>query len=160
MTFTREPISEVLVHELVRFVDERGFLLETFRMDVLPQDLRPVMSYVSYTEPGVTRGPHEHACQTDVFAFVGPANFKVVLWDNRKQSATYGHKMALFAGQDSPRLLVVPPGVVHAYQNVSRTQSGMVINYPDRLYGGWHKKEGVDEIRHEDQQDVFYLDFG
>ena len=35
----------------------------------------------------------------------------------------------------------------------------MVLNYPDKLYRGWGKKEEVDEIRHEDKEDEFYLDF-
>ena len=35
----------------------------------------------------------------------------------------------------------------------------MVLNYPDRLYRGLDKKEEVDEIRHEDNEDEFYIDF-
>jgi len=34
----------------------------------------------------------------------------------------------------------------------------MVLNYPDKLYRGQGKKEEVDEIRHEDKEDEFYLD--
>jgi dTDP-4-dehydrorhamnose 3,5-epimerase len=52
----------------------------------------------------------------------------------------------------------VPPGVVHGYINIS-DRDGMVLNYPDKLYKGWGKKEEVDEIRHEDKEDEFYLDF-
>jgi dTDP-4-dehydrorhamnose 3,5-epimerase len=54
--------------------------------------------------------------------------------------------------------VVVPPGVVHGYKNIS-DRDGMVLNYPDKLYKGWGKKEEVDEIRHEDKEDEFYLDF-
>jgi len=35
----------------------------------------------------------------------------------------------------------------------------MVLNYPDKLYRGWEKKKKVDEIRHEDKKDIFYLHF-
>jgi dTDP-4-dehydrorhamnose 3,5-epimerase len=31
------------------------------------------------------------------------------------------------------------------------------LNFPDRLYAGWGKKEPVDEIRHEDQESEFKL---
>ena len=47
---------EGVVIKLVKRVDERGFLIETFRIDELPEGLQPLMSYVSYTEPGITTG--------------------------------------------------------------------------------------------------------
>jgi len=159
MTITSALIDGVVVKDLRKLVDERGYLVETFRVDELPTGLRPEMSYVSSTEPGVARGPHEHAAQTDVFAFVGPGNFRVVLWDNRQGSPTRGHRMTFYCGEDRPAVVIVPPGIVHGYLNVSRTQRGWVLNFPDKLYKGWGKSEPVDEIRHEDQQDEFYRDF-
>jgi dTDP-4-dehydrorhamnose 3,5-epimerase len=45
-------------------------------------------------------------------------------------------------------LLVIPAGVVHAYQNVG-TELGLVYNFPNRLYKGPGRAEPVDEIRHE-----------
>jgi len=54
---------------------------------------------------------------------------------------------------------IVPPGVVHGYKNVSKTTRGMVVNYPDKLFMGWGRKEAVDEIRHEEENDSpFTLD--
>ncbi|MFW6139261.1 MAG: dTDP-4-dehydrorhamnose 3,5-epimerase family protein [Spirochaetota bacterium] len=159
MEFTEGRINGVHVQDLVKYLDERGFLIETFRKDQLPEGLVPVMSYVSYTEPGVARGPHEHRHQTDIFSFLGPGNFKLKLWDNRIGSTTRANTMTVFAGEDRPVLVVVPPGVVHAYLNISRTARGMVINYPDRLYRGEGKTQQVDEIRHEAQGDEFYRDF-
>jgi len=150
VTWSKGQIDGVIIKKLVKFLDRRGFLCETFRLDELPPDLKPVMSYVSYTEPGIVRGPHEHIEQTDIFAFVGPGNFFLKLWDNRKGSVTYGNCLEIFAGRDNPLTVVVPPGVVHGYQNISLTERGMVLNFPDRLYMGWCKKETVDEIRHED----------
>jgi len=159
MDFKSGDIEGVSITPLKKWVDERGFLIETFRADQLPEGLNPVMSYVSYTEPGIARGPHEHENQTDIFAFIGPGNFMIVLWDNRKNSNTYLNKMIVFAGEDNPLQIIVPPGVVHAYRNVSKTTRGMVLNFPDRLYAGWGKKEKVDEIRHEDSEDEFFMDF-
>ena len=159
MDFKSGDIEGVSITPLKKLVDERGFLIETFRADQLPEGLNPVMSYVSYTEPGIARGPHEHENQTDIFAFIGPGNFMIVLWDNRKNSNTYLNKMIVFAGEDNPLQIIVPPGVVHAYRNVSKTTRGMVLNFPDRLYAGWGKKEKVDEIRHEDKEDEFFMDF-
>lgn len=147
-------IDGVFIKNLVKHVDERGFLVETYRLDELPPELTPVMSYVSYTEPGVSRGPHAHRYQTDVFAFLGPANFLVRLWDNRPNSPTYSNFLQFYAGQDNPLLVVVPPGVVHGYKNVSRIQMGMVLNYPNRLYRGEGRQQGVDEIRYEELIDT------
>jgi len=153
MEWTKGEIEGVIIKKLVKHLDKRGFLTETFRIDELPENLKPVMSYVSYTEPGISRGPHEHKYQTDIFSFIGPGNFLVRLWDNRKSSKTYGNYMEFYVGKDNPATIIVPPGVVHGYKNISNLEQGMVINYPDRLYMGWGKKEPVDEIRHEDTPD-------
>src|SRR4030042_3670143 len=157
--FKKGLIKGVLVDKLNKLIDSRGFLLETFRTDNLPDDLRPVMSYVSYTRPGVSRGPHEHLVQTDMFCFMGPGNFRIKLWDNRKDSRTYKYCMEIVGGKDNPIRVIVPPGIVHGYKNISKETNGMVLNYPDKLYRGWDRKEEVDEIRHEDKEDEFYLDF-
>ncbi len=148
--WTKGQIDGVLTKKLVKHLDERGYLCETFRSDELPSDLKPVMSYVSFTEPGIARGPHEHLEQTDIFVFIGPGNFKVKLWDNRADSATYKKWMEIYAGKDKLLLVAIPPGIVHGYKNISATERGMVLNYPDRLFMGPGRQEQVDEVRHED----------
>jgi dTDP-4-dehydrorhamnose 3,5-epimerase len=159
MEFHKGQIDGVVVTPLVRHVDERGYLMETFRADTLPDGILPAMSYVSVTEPGVERGPHEHAAQTDIFAFPGPGTFMIVLWDARPGSPTRGARMRLFGGGDAPVSVVVPPGVVHAYRNISHTERGVVLNYPDALYAGRGRKEPVDETRHEVEGDEYFKDF-
>ena len=159
MKFKSGEIEGVIVKKLTRFSDERGYLVETYRTDNLPNKLKPMMSYISYTKAGIARGPHEHEKQTDIFCFMGPGNFKIKLWDNRKNSKTFGNYTELIGGKDSPLQVVVPPGVVHGYKNISEVEIGMVLNYPDKLYGGLNKKEKIDEIRYEDKEDGFYLDF-
>lgn len=116
-----------------------------YREDQLEPGRRPVMAYVSQTLPGVARGPHEHREQTDYFAFFGPGDFRIYLWDARHAGATSGHKMTLVAGESNPQVVIVPPGVVHAYKNVSQVP-GLVFNCPNRLYAGEGKKGPVDEI--------------
>ena len=148
--YTKGRIHDVVLKPLSKFLDERGWLAEMFRIDELPDGFRPEMAYISMTVPGVARGPHEHVDQTDYFCFIGPGNFKVYLWDSRKDSPSYGTKQHLFCGVDSPLAIIVPPGVVHAYKNVS-SENGIVFNAPDRLYAGTGKSCPVDEIRHEDE---------
>jgi dTDP-4-dehydrorhamnose 3,5-epimerase len=156
--FEAGAIEGVVVRPLRKFTDGRGWLVELFRQDELEAEFRPAMAYLSSTEPGVTRGPHEHVGQADLFCFLGPANFAVRLWDNRPASATYRRVMALRAGQDNPQMIIIPPGVVHAYRNVS-DESGLVINCPNRLYQGAGRNEPVDEIRHEDDPDTVFRFF-
>lgn len=158
LSYRKGSIHDVTVKPLKKFLDERGWLAELFRSDELAPAIMPAMAYISMTQPGVARGPHEHVDQTDYFCFIGPANFKVYLWDARPGSPTCGVKQVLFAGLDSPAMVVVPPGVVHAYRNVG-TENGIVFNGPNRLYAGPGKVEPVDEIRHEEKPDSpFQLD--
>ncbi len=141
--FVDGEIAGVLIRKFSEFHDERGWLSELYRMDEAGE-YRPVMTYLSATNPGFTRGPHEHRDQTDYFCFMG--SFTLYLWDNRKESPTYERKMVL---KDADRMIVVvPPGVVHAYRNCGASE-GIVLNFPDRLYAGWGKKEKVDEVRYE-----------
>ncbi len=142
-------IEGVVWKPLKKYADQRGWLCELFRDDELPPELQPVMAYISETLPGVARGPHEHVDQADCFAFLGPSNFKIYLWDNRPGSRTYRAFQTDVVGADKPMLLIVPAGVVHAYQNVGGVP-GLVFNCPNRLYKGPGRKEPVDEIRHED----------
>lgn len=153
--FVEGEISGVVIRNLRKFTDPRGWLVETFRQDELESEYHPVMSYVSMTEAGVARGPHEHVDQADVFAFFGPSTFEVFLWDNRPASQTYGKRYIVTAGEDSPKLIVIPPGVVHAYRNIGKSM-GMVVNSPNRLYAGWGKREAVDEIRHEEDPNTAF----
>jgi dTDP-4-dehydrorhamnose 3,5-epimerase len=156
--FTKGSIHGVTVREIKRFTDSRGWLAEIFRHDELPVDIHPAMCYVSETLPGIARGPHEHAEQTDLFAFLGPGDLKLYLWDARKDSPTFGVKWTRIVGESTPCVVTVPPGVVHAYKCVSETPA-TVFNAPNRLYAGEGKKEKVDEIRHEEIADsAFTLD--
>ena len=153
--FTKGKIEDVVVYPIKKFVDERGWLAELFRHDEIEEEFYPAMAYISLTEPGVQRGPHEHADQADLFCFIGPSNFKLRLWDNREDSPTYNNIMTLFVGADNAQAVIIPKGVVHAYKNVG-SEKGMVINCPNRLFMGEGKKEEIDEIRHEDDPDTIY----
>lgn len=156
--FREGPIEGVVLKPLRCLEDARGWLIELYRHDQLDAAQYPVMAYASQTLPGVARGPHEHEDQTDYFAFFGPGDFKLYLWDARPDSPTFGNRQVLIVGQANPQNVVVPPGVVHAYRNISDLP-GLVFNAPNRLYGGWGKKQPIDEIRHENLADSpFVLD--
>src|SRR6266478_7979537 len=154
-SFATGHIHGVIIRDLRKFVDDRGWLSELFRSDDLESEFYPAMAYISLTQAGVTRGPHEHVDQADLFCFIGPSNFKLRMWDNRVDSATYNNVMTVYVGEDNQKYVLVPKGVVHAYRNVSQTP-GVVINCPNRLFMGNAKQEPIDEIRHEDDPDTIF----
>jgi dTDP-4-dehydrorhamnose 3,5-epimerase len=153
MNSAEATIPGVIAKSLKRFTDSRGWLIELFRDDELPEGFEPVMGYLSLTHPGVARGPHEHRHQSDGFAFLSGA-FEITLWENRPGLPRV--KQVITAGEANPLFLVVPPGVVHGYRNVGE-QDALVLNFPDRLYAGHRKTEPVDEIRHEEIDSEFKL---
>lgn len=153
--FVKGKIHNVIVYPLKKFVDERGWLCELFRHDEIAKEFYPAMAYISVTEPDTQRGPHEHIEQADLFCFLGTSNFKLRLWDNREDSATFRNVMTMIVGADNPQAVIIPKGIVHAYKNVG-AEKGVVINCPNRLYMGENKKGAVDEIRHEDDPHTIF----
>ena len=153
--FKDAPIEGARILNLKRYTDQRGWLVETFRHDEVDSRYHPVMSYVSLTHPGFTRGPHEHVDQSDLCIFMGPGTFEVWLWDSRPDSPTYRHRHVVTGGQDNPIQVLVPPGVVHAYRNIG-DEDALVLNYPNQLFMGEGKKHPIDEIRHEDDPASIY----
>lgn len=143
-------IDGVIVKKIPKYTDERGWLAEVWREDEVR--FKPAMCYVSITKPGVVRGPHEHDKQSDCFIFIGPGNFELHLWDKK------GAHDILSVGQDNPALVIVPPGVVHGYKNISDVDA-LSINLPNALYRGKDKAEEIDEIRWElDKQSLYKID--
>ena len=154
--FRAGEIRGVVVKQLSRHDDPRGWLIELFRDDEWPAEFHPAMAYMSSTLPGMTRGPHEHVDQADLFCFLGPSCFKLRMWDTRPDSETFGSVMTGVYGTDNPAAVLIPKGVVHAYQNIG-DNNGIVINCPNRLYRGIDRKDSVDEIRHEDDPETPFV---
>ncbi len=111
--------------------DERGYLMEMLRSDdALFQKFGQV--YVSVAYPGVVKGWHYHKLQTDYFIIV-KGMMKVVLYDQRKESPTFGELNEFFMGELNPMLLVIPPFVVHGMKAMG-TQPGYLVNCPTEPY--------------------------
>lgn len=156
MKFRSGVVEGVVWKPLTRHRCERGWLCELYRIDEISAiEMRPSMGYISVTEPGKVRGPHEHEYQTDRFCFLGPGDLRLYLWDMREDSPTFGSMQSVVVGTAYPVSVTVPPGVVHAYKNIS-SWPATVLNFPDRLYAGWNRQDVVDEIRHEDYTDTIF----
>jgi dTDP-4-dehydrorhamnose 3,5-epimerase len=139
-------IKDVIIKNLNQYHDDRGWLSEVYRQDEV--NYHPAMAYISVTKPGVVRGPHEHAYQSDCFVFVGPGSFELHLWDRRRGSETEGQHFKAEMGEGNLTMVIVPPGVVHGYKAIGEKDS-YCLNFPNKLYKGEGKKEEIDEIRWE-----------
>jgi dTDP-4-dehydrorhamnose 3,5-epimerase len=121
--------------ELVRitpFADHRGTLTEVFN----PADdfwREPVVySYYITIRPGRIKGWGMHLKQADRY-FVPGGNLRVVLYDGRIESPTYGQFQQFQFTEQTTGLLRIPPGVWHADQNWGDTDA-VIINFPTHPY--------------------------
>jgi len=151
-----QDVPGVYFRTLTSHEDARGSLIELERSDDRPFSHTAMMSYISWTNPGSIRGPHEHRHQTDLFSFFsGDGVF--YLWENRGEKyPLYGLKQPTRICIDdfSSLTIVVPPGIVHGYRCVSERLG--CVNMPDELYRGRGRNQPVDEIRHEDDPDSLF----
>jgi dTDP-4-dehydrorhamnose 3,5-epimerase len=88
--------------------------------------------YVTAVYPGVVKGWHYHKIQTDHFVCVS-GMAKVVLYDGREGSPTRGEVNEVFMGHQRPRLLKIPPGVLHGFKGIGQEVT-IIVNVPTELY--------------------------
>ena len=134
-------IEGVVVRELRRNADDRGYLMEVLRSDWTDVYRRFAQAYVSLNYPGVIRAWHWHAKQWDVFVCV-QGMVKVPLYDGREGSATQGIIDEYVIGDQRPAAILIPPGVYHGYQTIGMGPS-LLLNFPTELYD----RSAPDEFR-------------
>jgi dTDP-4-dehydrorhamnose 3,5-epimerase len=133
-------IDGVVVKNLVRHPDDRGFFQEILRDD---EGLlrRFGQASLSMSYPGVIKAFHYHELQDDLWFFpVGSA--QVVLYDQRGGSKTHGITQVLYPGQNNPLLIVIPVGVLHGYR-VLGNEPLMIVYFTTESY----RSESPDEKR-------------
>ena len=124
-------IAGVIVKQLARHADDRGFFQEILRDD--DELLRRFgQASLSMSYPGVIKAFHYHERQDDLWFFpVGSA--QVVLYDLRPDSPTQGLTDVLYAGEDIPILIVIPVGVLHGYR-VLGSKPLMIVYFTTESY--------------------------
>ncbi|MCL5105569.1 MAG: dTDP-4-dehydrorhamnose 3,5-epimerase family protein [Armatimonadetes bacterium] len=124
-------IDGIIVKQLKRNADERGFLMEMLRSD---DDIfeKFAQTYVSLNYPGVIRAWHYHRKQDD-FWVVPKGMVKAVCYDAREGSPTHGEVNEFFLGDNNPIILKIPIGVMHGYKTIG-TEPSLLINFPTELY--------------------------
>ena len=124
-------IEGVELKELKIIPDERGRLMEILRADdKLFRKFGQV--YMTTAYPGVVKAWHYHKKQDDNMAVVR-GMMKIVLYDARKDSSTYGEVNELFLGEHKPGLLHIPIMVYHGFKCIGKEEA-IVINIPTETY--------------------------
>ena len=121
-------IQGVKVKTLVKHVDTRGFFTEQLKRGDLDdagslflddQPFAQMSRSVVYARGGNPPEPikafHWHRRQWDYWDVVC-GNARVVLVDLREESPTAGTTQVMMLGEDSPRVVAIPPFVAHGYQ--------------------------------------------
>lgn len=133
-------IEGVKIKRLKVIPDARGRLMEILRSDD-ELFVKFGQVYMTAAYPGVVKGWHYHKKQTDNFAVI-KGMMKVVLYDNREGSSTYGKVNEFFMGDYNPMLISIPKGVIHGFKCIGETEA-IVINCPSEVYN----YEDPDEFR-------------
>ncbi len=124
-------IEGVVLKKLKVIPDERGRLMEMMRSDdEFFEKFGQV--YMTTAYPGVVKGWHYHKIQDDNMVIV-KGMMKIVLYDGRKESKTYGQINEFFLGEHNPCLLHIPKGVLHGFKCISETEA-ICINVPTEKY--------------------------
>jgi dTDP-4-dehydrorhamnose 3,5-epimerase len=123
----RAPIEGVRVHRLRRLVDDRGFFLEVFRRRAdgshgedlagFWKDVEPAqLNFSVVAADNHIKGLHYHLEQEDIWFCPPPSKIKIVLFDIRTASSTFGKTQVVVAGDGQDVLVRIPEGVAHGYR--------------------------------------------
>ncbi len=126
-------IEGVIVRDLNVLLDGRGEVTELWSKPWLEDGF--ILSdhvYQSATDYGVVKCWHLHEVHTDQFT-VTRGKLQVTLVDLREDSPTFGHVNALFLGSLRPRLVKIPPGIMHGWKALSAPEV-IVVNLQSHVY--------------------------
>ena len=124
-------IHDVKVKQLKPISDERGKLMELLRSDE-PMFEKFGQAYVTVCKPKVVKGWHYHKLQVDHFICL-QGTAKVVLYDSRKGSKTFGLINEFIMGWENPILLKIPIYIYHGFTAVGK-ETAMILNLPTEVY--------------------------
>ena len=139
LDYTIRPVSAgptiegVRVRDLTVHLDGRGEVTELWSRPWVADGLSEVAHvYQSATDLGVVKCWHLHAVHTDQFT-VTRGKLQVSLVDLRDDSPSFGHVNTVFLGSLRPRLLLIPPGVMHGWKALSAPEV-LVVNFQSHVF--------------------------
>jgi dTDP-4-dehydrorhamnose 3,5-epimerase len=126
-------IAGVKLRELVSHLDGRGEVTELWSAAWLSDGLvRAEHAYQSATDHGVVKAWHLHEKHTDQFT-VTRGKLQVSLVDLREDSPSFGHANSIFLGVHRPRLLMIPPRILHGWKALTAPEV-LVVNFQSHVY--------------------------
>lgn len=132
-TFQGPTIEGALLRELKVHLDGRGEVTELWSKRWFEEGVLPTEhAYQSATDYGVTKCWHLHQIHTDQFV-VTRGKLQVTLVDLRVDSPSFGDVNVFFMGSLKPRLLQIPPMVMHGWKALSAPEV-LVVNFQSHLY--------------------------
>jgi len=118
-------IDGVKINPLAIIPDERGMIIKMLRSDDhIFQSFGEI--YFSMIYPGVVKGWHIHKKMTLNYAVVS-GFIKLVLYDDRDNSATKGELQEIFLGRENYELVTIPPLVWNGFKGIG-TEPAIVAN--------------------------------
>jgi len=121
-------IDGVSVFPLRQILDERGKIMHMLRKD--DKNFCGFGEiYFSCIFPGVIKGWHIHQKMTLNYA-VPYGLIKLVLYDDREKSKTYGEIQEIFLGPENYNLVTIPPNVWNGFKGIGSPQS-IIANCSD-----------------------------
>jgi dTDP-4-dehydrorhamnose 3,5-epimerase len=128
----RQLIEGVQIREVRNVPKGNGMLTEVFRRDWFDGDVVVDQVFQAVVESRCVSAWHAHATTTDRLC-VNQGLMRLVLYDARRESPTFGLVNELVHGLARPALIVVPPRVWHGVQNLLNRPSAL-LNLPDHGY--------------------------
>jgi dTDP-4-dehydrorhamnose 3,5-epimerase len=109
-------IDGVVIRPLKQIADERGKIMHMLRVD------DPIFEqfgeiYFSVVYPNVIKGWHLHKKMTLNYAVI-VGMIKLVLYDDRPESATYKEVQEIFLGESNYCLVKIPPGIWNGFKGI------------------------------------------
>jgi dTDP-4-dehydrorhamnose 3,5-epimerase len=142
-------INGASVRDLVKYVDDRGYLMEVLRNDD-PEYTLFGQVYVSSCSPGLVKAWHAHRSQKDNICVIKGC-IKLAMHDTRDWSDTCDQSQTIVTGELNSKLISIPQCVWHGYMALGN-EPAIILNIPTLPYN----KEKPDEMR----IDPFNNDFG
>ncbi|WP_295627073.1 dTDP-4-dehydrorhamnose 3,5-epimerase family protein [uncultured Nitrosomonas sp.] len=129
---TNVLLTGVKKYEVPNIITPNGITTELYRpeWDVGPDQIRHMIHAILRT--GAISAWHAHESQIDTI-FVVNGTIKLVLYDDRADSATRGQINVLHLSRMRPTLITIPPGIWHGLQNLENFESSF-INYFNNPY--------------------------
>jgi dTDP-4-dehydrorhamnose 3,5-epimerase len=120
---------------------EDGHVTEVARASWEILETPVVQVHVTTTFSGRVRAWGLHQRSTDRL-FVVSGLVRIVVFDGRKDSPSFGQINEFTVSEKNPGLLMIPPNLYHGWKNIGTTEA-TTINMPDKMYD-YEKPDALD----------------